>query len=204
MDREVLPNLLIVLLVSTGTDIQSGEAVAIKLEQDGNWAEPLENEAYVYNENLSGGVGIPRVRWFGQESNFNVMISDLLGPSLEDLFAYCEWKFSLKTVLLLADQLICRMRYIHSKSILHGDIKPGNHLMGTGKQGSIVYTIDFGLAREFYGEGRRSKKKKKKVGGNHIRRRMVGTPFYASIQHHQDHGKRCFLLTALSVCHVLM
>ena len=49
---------------------------------------------------------MPYVRWFGTEGDYNVMVMDLLGPSLEDLFSFCNRKFSLKTVLLLADQMV--------------------------------------------------------------------------------------------------
>ena len=50
--------------------------------------------------------GIPNVRWFGVEGDYNVLVMDLLGPSLEDLFNFCSRKLSLKTVLMLADQMV--------------------------------------------------------------------------------------------------
>jgi hypothetical protein len=51
-------------------------------------------------------VGIPFVLWFGVHGAYLCMAMDLLGPSLEDLFNFCGRKFSLKTVLLLADQMV--------------------------------------------------------------------------------------------------
>ncbi|GMK53762.1 hypothetical protein CspeluHIS016_0103480 [Cutaneotrichosporon spelunceum] len=131
-----------------GVNIVSGEEVAIKLESVKAKHPQLEYESKVY-KSLAGGVGVPFVRWFGTECDYNAMVLDLLGPSLEDLFNFCNRKFSLKTVLLLADQLISRVEYIHSRNFIHRDIKPDNFLMGIGKRGNQVNVIDFGLAKKY-------------------------------------------------------
>lgn len=134
--------------VYLGTNIISGEEIAIKLESTKARHPQLEYEARVY-KSLAGGVGIPFVRWYGTECDYNAMVYDLLGPSLEDLFNFCNRKFSLKTVLLLADQLLSRAEYVHAKSFIHRDIKPDNFLMGIGKRGNQVNCIDFGLAKKY-------------------------------------------------------
>ena len=53
------------------------------------------------------------MHWFGNEADLNILVMELLGPTLEDLFNLCEKQFSLKTVCMLADQLIARLEYIH-------------------------------------------------------------------------------------------
>ncbi|XP_051148621.1 casein kinase 1-like protein 12 [Andrographis paniculata] len=131
-----------------GTHVQTNEDVAVKLEDVKTKHPQLLYESKLYRI-LQGGTGIPNVRWFGVEGEYNVLVMDLLGPSLEDLFNFCSRKFSLKTVLMLADQMINRIEFVHSKSFLHRDIKPDNFLMGLGKRANQVYIIDFGLAKKY-------------------------------------------------------
>ncbi|XP_038696396.1 casein kinase 1-like protein 1 isoform X2 [Tripterygium wilfordii] len=131
-----------------GTNIQTNEEVAIKLENVKTKHPQLLYESKLYRI-LQGGTGIPNVRWFGVEGDYNVLVMDLLGPSLEDLFNFCTRKLSLKSVLMLADQMINRVEFVHSKSFLHRDIKPDNFLMGLGRRANQVYVIDFGLAKKY-------------------------------------------------------
>ncbi|KAH1147603.1 hypothetical protein GLYMA_15G171500v4, partial [Glycine max] len=131
--------------IYSGTNIQTNEEVAIKLENVKTKHPQLLYESKLYRV-LQGGTGIPDVRWFGVEGDYNVLVMDLLGPSLEDLFNFCSRKLSLKTVLMLADHMINRVEFVHSKSFLHRDIKPDNFLMSLGWQ---VYCIDFGLAKKY-------------------------------------------------------
>lgn len=165
----------------TGLDTKTNREVAIKLEHFRIAPSVLQNEVDAY-EQLIGRPGIPRVYWDGQECDFRVMVFELLGPNLEELLNYCGGHFSLKTVLMLADQLLRRFKSIHSKGFIHRDIKPENLLMGDGTQGNTVYVTDLGLAIEYRDRMMPSEPRQGRIP-------IIGTPVYSSINAHSGGGE---------------
>jgi len=139
--------------VFQGIDLQNNQEIAIKFE-DINAKYPrllyeFKFYQYLLRDSTSVDRGIPRVHYCTTEDKHNIMAMDLLGPSLENLFNLCNRKFTLKTVLMLGEQMLSTIEFIHSKSILHRDINPGNFVVGTAKEQHEVYLIDFGLAKRY-------------------------------------------------------
>jgi hypothetical protein len=87
-----------------GYDTTSGENIAIKLELRSS--NHLENEYTIYKA-IGNHISVPSVKWFGEEHGRRALVLSLLGPSLEDLFVASGCNFKLKTILVIADQLVC-------------------------------------------------------------------------------------------------
>jgi len=168
--------------IHLGELLDDGKQVAVKLEMQNTLHPQLLSEGNIYRH-LEGGPGIPMVYWFGlHEPMYNVMVIDLLGPSLQDLFVYCGHKFSVKTTLLLVDQMLSIIEFFHKKQYLHRDIKPDNFLMGIGDKAAEVFVIDLGLTKKI-------QRQRFSVGqiGCQLVHPMVGTVRYAGIHAHLGH-----------------
>ena len=161
-------------------DISTKQNFAIKIEKKSIKHPKLLFEAKLYNylnkECRSIERHIPKVYQYTTTDDYNIMVMELLGPSLESLFSFCGWHFSLKTVLMLADQILTRLEFLHSKHFIHRDLKPDNILIGIGKTSYRIFLIDFGLAKKFTKNGEHRSFKEQKE--------YVGTPRFSSLNSH--------------------
>jgi len=165
-------------------DLKENDATkiyAVKVENLKCDYPQLGHEARMYKI-LEGGEGIPRCFAYEEKNNEAFLVMDMLGESLQKLFVRCGNGFSVRTTLMLADQMISRVQYLHENNYVHRDLKPANFVVGY--PGTInrntVYLLDFGLAKKWR---------------NHITGEMrsnvkryhgtVGTPLFASRMAHQ-------------------
>lgn len=166
-------------IIFEGINLLTNQHVAIKFEPRKSEAPQLRDEYRAYRI-LHGCAGIPNAYHFGQEGLHNILVIDLLGPSLEDLFEWCGRKFSTKTTIQVAKQMISRVQSIHERNLIYRDIKPDNFLIGlpNTKEANLIHIVDFGMAK--YYRDPRSKQ--------HIpykeRKSLSGTARYMSINTH--------------------
>ncbi|GAA5989391.1 hypothetical protein JCM10908_001288 [Rhodotorula pacifica] len=166
-------------VIFEGHNLLNSQTVAIKFEPRKSDAPQLRDEYRTYKI-LAGSPGVPQVYYFGQEGLHNVLVIDLLGPSLEDLFDMCGRKFSIKTVCMTAKQMLTRVQTIHEKNLIYRDIKPDNFLIGRPgtKTSNVVHVVDFGMAKQY-----RDPKTKQHIPYRE-RKSLSGTARYMSINTH--------------------
>ena len=162
-------------------DLKTNKEYALKIEEHSDKYPQLSKEYSIYRR-LSGGHGIAKVHWFSREEDFNIMCMQLLGPSISHFFNYCNRRFSLKTVLMIADQLISRLEYMHNKNLIHRDLKPSNFLLGIEPNIiNQIFLIDYGLCKEYMSADLHThpKHKPQKSG-----LKFAGTARFASLNAH--------------------
>ena len=157
--------------VFMGKNIILGENVAIKVEEWKKQENLLEDEAYILFK-LKGN-GVPEVKSFGKHGKYKILVLTLLGNSIGKYFKNSNKNFSIKDICMIAIQLIERLEYIHSKDIIHRDIKPDNLLEGK-KTKRLLYLIVFGLAKKY-----RSSRTGKHIKFS-IPKKLTGTARFAS------------------------
>lgn len=164
-------------MVYQGFDTRRQAKVAIKVEHKRSSASgQLANESRLM-DHLSRPhqrPGFTELYHFSKEGHYAILVMDLLGMSLEDSchHRYCGGTLDAPTCGLVAEQAIHHLSYLHSKGIVHRDIKSENFMWGTDAKCHHLYLIDFGMSSRYF------LKKHIRFGtGKHL----TGTARYASI-----------------------
>lgn len=180
IETELLNNYLVTEEIGSGSfgevylaEHVDGGFVAIKVE-DKRKTHRIREEYKIYRYLTKNNfiIGIPKVHEFLQSTDFNIMVMQLLGPNLEELFNTYGNKLQLGTVFLLAMQILSLLENLHKLKFIHRDIKPSNFLISRDSGVEQIYIMDFGLAKKYINHGK------------HINFRdklsLIGTVRYAS------------------------
>ena len=183
-NKKLLDDYLIIEQIGSGSfgevylaQYKKGGYVAVKVEERRK-VQRVYNEYKIYNHLHSKdfNVGLPKIHDYLQSSDYNILVMQLLGPSLEDLFNKENRKFKLPTVYLMATQLITLLEKLHNAGYIHRDIKPNNFLIGRDENMGQIYMMDFGLSKKYIENGKHMKFRDK--------RSLIGTARYASVNMH--------------------
>ena len=167
-------------ILPIASDVVNDDQVAVKMELISSETHFLIQEAKML-KSISGLDRFPSFKWYGEEGDYNCLVMGLLGPSLEDLFKYCDSRFTLKTGLILMDQCLQCLEMLHDSDIVHRDIKPDNFCIGVHEKSELVHILDLGLAKYFQDPVTKNHIEFKKAKG------LTGTPRYASINAHKGY-----------------
>jgi len=133
--------------VYSGENIKDKTKVAIKLEDKTAKYHMLEKESNFLS--ILKGVGIPLVMSYGYNQKYYILVQELLGESLTEILKESRnFRLNVKDVSLIALQIIDRIEFVHSKNIVHRDMKPENFLFGL-ENPALLYLIDFGISRKY-------------------------------------------------------
>ncbi|KIK31364.1 hypothetical protein PISMIDRAFT_57120, partial [Pisolithus microcarpus 441] len=129
-------------------NVLTNKDFTVKLSPANDMASVLHCEYEILCK-LQGIVSLPHVISCGNEGGYSAMILECLGPSLDELFDSCCRSFSNYMITVIGWQLLQRLENIHLHNFIHRDIKPSNILIGTSQNTSVVYLIDFSIAKQY-------------------------------------------------------
>lgn len=154
--------------------IDNNSYAAVKIELKCHTCAQLDHEHKMYKI-VGKHQGIPEIYGLATLGKFNLLVMELLGPSLQDIFELYDHRFSLETVGVIGLQILDLIEFIHSKNIIYRDIKPENFLTGRDDQQHVIHLIDFGLAK-LYTDRQTNEHIPFKMKGT-----ITGTPRFMSI-----------------------
>ncbi|KAJ8502280.1 hypothetical protein ONZ51_g37 [Trametes cubensis] len=164
----------------------TGQDVAIKMTHrvtdETVVVTSLEYEMAVYKLIPDGTHGFPSIHYSGKDANHHVLVMDMLGPDLDAIRRACRGTFTLRTVCMLADQMLQRLQFLHSRGLVCCDVKPQNFAMGAeDKDPNTVYMFDLAHSKMYIDD----------ETGEHLpfqeRRHSRGSIRYASVPAHHRH-----------------
>ncbi|KIK96562.1 hypothetical protein PAXRUDRAFT_10721 [Paxillus rubicundulus Ve08.2h10] len=167
-------------LVFRALDTTSGTSLAVKKSRVSLRIRRtlLHYEAEVLQA-LRGHPAIPTLFGYGRFSHFEYLGMELGGKSVMDIVKHNDSHgVQLKTVILLALQIISALQHIHSRGFIHRDVKPDHMLLSLSDSARIMF-VDYGIACP-----RPQVSSTKRYDPELQRKQVVGTLKWASLNAH--------------------
>lgn len=156
---------------------KKGRLYALKIEDKHTHKTKLEKEYRIYKELKDQHIdNVPKLYRYMKTDDYNILVMELLGPSLEELLNIYEKKLNLYSVLNIGYYIIDGIKLFHNAGYIHRDIKPNNFLIGRKDKADTIFIMDFGLSKKYITNGTHIPEGKIKS--------LIGTPRYASINVH--------------------
>ncbi|KAF8841222.1 kinase-like protein [Paxillus ammoniavirescens] len=139
--------------VYEGIDQETSTPVAIKITVV--LGLPFLRQEFRVLDGLKGTVGVPRALHLehAEVQGYTALVIELCGPTLDHLRERCGGKFTIKTVCLIARQMITRLRSIHDKCYVLNWLMPASLLLGPPgadlETKNLIHFVGFGIAKQF-------------------------------------------------------